>query len=312
MKTRLLHIAVVLLALVLFTRIFTACNSETEQNQETTPISCTDQAGRSITLENTPEKIVSLAPSNTEILFSLGLSDKIVGVSDYCNYPAAALDKPKVGGYSTADVERIVATETDIIFVTDMHVAEIVPALEDLGQTVVVIDPRTLDEVMESFILIGDITGAAGKATDIVKNMEARIKKITDKTASLAADQRPGVFYVMWHDPLMTVGGDTRINVLIETAGGVNLFEDTEGYPMIDLESLVAANPQVIIAGTGMGEGADAPFTFAKEEERLADTDARKNGQVYEINTDLTGRPSERIIDALELLAGMIHPELFK
>ena len=109
----------------------------------------------------------------------------------------------------------------------------------------------------------------------------------------------------------MTIGGDTRIHELIEKAGGTNLFEETTGYPIIDLETLVEANPQVIIAGTGMGEGAEAPFLFAKTEDRLEDTEARKNNRIYEINTDFVGRPTERMIDGLELMAEMIHPELF-
>jgi iron complex transport system substrate-binding protein len=312
MKTRLLHISLLLLVLVFSTGIFTACGTGTSEVNTSAPVSYVDQIGRSITLQGVPQRIVSLAPSNTEILFSLGLEDKIVGVSEYCDYPPAAKEKPNIGGYSTADVEKIVAAEPDVIFAEDMHVSEIVPALENLGQTVVVIDPRTLDEVMDSFKLIGDITGTSEKAAEIVDNLQARIKKITDKTSDLTTDQRPRVFYVMWHDPLMTVGSDTRINELIKIAGGVNLFEDTQGYPMIDLETLVDRNPQVLIAGTGMGEGADAPFTFIKTETRLAETDARKNGQVFEINTDLTGRPTERMIDALEQLAAMIHPELFQ
>jgi iron complex transport system substrate-binding protein len=99
---------------------------------------------------------------------------------------------------------------------------------------------------------------------------------------------------------------------MIEKAGGISLFNETEGYPMISLEALVDSNPQVIIAGTGMGEGADAPFTFALTEERLASSEARTNNRIYEINTDLTGRPSERLIDGFEQLAKMMHPDLFE
>ncbi|MBA7677878.1 Vitamin B12-binding protein [subsurface metagenome] len=116
----------------------------------------------------------------------------------------------------------------------------------------------------------------------------------------------------MWHDPLMTVGSDTRIHELIEKAGGVNIIQDIEGYPTISLEAVIQANPQVIIVGSGMGEGADLPFEFASTELRLKDVDARINNRVYEINTDLVGRPGPRIIDGLEQLAEFLHPELFK
>ena len=311
MKNLLWRAAVVLLSLVLASGLIISCTSAPKE-PKMTHIECTDQIGRLVTLEGIPERIVSLAPSNTEILFALGLGDKVVGVSDYCDYPAEAQEKPKVGGYSTADIERIVALEPDLILIEDFHKDEILPALEKLGQTVVMIDPRSLDEVLESFILIGDITGKTDEAESLVTEMAARIKAITDKTDKLSAEERPSVFYVMWHDPLMTVGIDTRIHELISKAGGVNVFQESEGYPMIDLEALVAANPQVIVAGTGMGEGAELPFTFAKTEERLEKVDARLNNRIYEVNTDHVGRPTPRMIEGLEQLAKFIHPEIFK
>ncbi|UCC18018.1 MAG: cobalamin-binding protein [Dehalococcoidales bacterium] len=311
MKKRLLWVVVFVSVLVLSTGVFAACSSSEAEEEKVTTIEVTDMIGRTVTLDGIPGKIVSLAPSNTEILYSLDLGDKIVVVSYFCNYPAAALEKPKVGGFSTADVEKIVATEPDVIFVSNMHVNEILPALEQLNQTVVVIDPRNLDQVLDSFTLIGKVTGTSTKASQIVKDLSERIEKITDKTTGLSAANRPRVFYVMWHDPLMTVGHDTRIHELIEKAGGTNIFADTEGYPTIELESLVEANPQVIIAGTGMGEGADAPFTFAKTESRLANSEARKTDMIYEINTDLVGRPTERMIDGFEQMAKIIHPDLF-
>jgi iron complex transport system substrate-binding protein len=311
MQKRFWHVMIFTMILVLSTSLVTACSSSETEEEKATTIEVVDMIGRTITMEDIPEKIISLAPSNTEILFSLGLGNKIVGVTEFCDYPEAAKEKPKVGGYSDANVEKILEMEPDVIFVTDIHVDEVLPALEKLGQTIVVIDPRNLDQLLDSFTLIGKVTGTEAKASQIVKDMSERIKKITDKTSGLAFSDRPRVFYVIWHEPLMTIGRDTRIHELIEKAGGTNLFEETTGYPIIDLETLVEANPQVIIAGTGMGEGAEAPFLFAKTEDRLEDTEARKNNRIYEINTDLVGRPTERMIDGLELMAEMIHPELF-
>jgi iron complex transport system substrate-binding protein len=312
MKKRFWQAVVVVMVLMLSAGVFTACNSSEPEEEKVTTIEVTDMIGRMVTLDGIPEKIVSLAPSNTEILFSLGLGDKIIGVSDYCDYPEAALEKPKIGGFSTSDVEKIVAAEPDLVLVTNIHVDEILPALEKLGQTVVVIDPKSLDEVLESFTLIGEITGTSSKASQIVKDLEKRVNAIKDKTGKLTADEKPRVFYVMWHDPLMTVGSDTRIHELIEAAGGINIYADTVGYPTVELETLVEANPQIIIAGTAMGEGEDAPFQFAKTEDRLESSEARTNDRIYKIDTDLVGRPSERMIDGLEQLAAMIHPELFE
>ena len=311
MKNKLWCMAIFCLILVLTSSLLGACTSETDEAAQY-PIEITDQIGRVVTLEKVPERIISLAPSNTEILFALGLGDRVVGVSDYCDYPEEAKEKTKVGGYSTSDIERIVALEPDLILIEDIHTGEILPALEKLDLTVVTIDPRTLDEVLESFTLIGEITGKSDEASRLVTEMRNRINAITNKTDNLPEEKRLRIFYVMWHDPLMTVGTNTRIHELIEKAGGVNIIQDTEGYPTISLEALIEANPQVIIAGSGMGEGADLPFQFASTEPRLENVDARINGRVYEINTDLVGRPTPRMIDGLEQLAEFIHPEIFK
>jgi iron complex transport system substrate-binding protein len=142
--------------------------------------------------------------------------------------------------------------------------------------------------------------------------MESRITAIINKTVSLPEDERPRVLYIVWHDPLMTVGPDTRIHQLIEAAGGTNIARNMdEGYPTISLEVVVLANPEIIIAGSGMGEGAYLPYEFALNEERLSDMEARLSGRIYEINTDLVGRPGPRIVDGLERVAEIIHPALF-
>jgi len=305
MKLKLSSICIVLASLLM------ACAPPTEE-VPTFPIEVTDQLGRVVRLEEIPERIVSLAPSNTEILFALGLGEKVIGVTEFCDYPAAAKEIDIIGGFNIIDIEKIVAIEPDLILATEIHQAEVLPALERLGLTVVTLDPRSLDEVLESITLVGEITGKQEEASRLVTEMSNRIRAITDKTVSLLDEQRPRVFYVMWHDPLMTVGTDTRIHELIEKAGGVNIIQDTEGYPMISLEVLIEANPQVIITGSGMGEGADLPFQFASTESRLKDVDARVNNRVYEINTDLVGRPTPRMIDGLEQLAEFIHPEIFK
>lgn len=315
MKNKLWYVLGLIFTLILSTGMIASCGTASDEpadKGESSTIEITDYMQRMVAIKKYPEKIVSLAPSNTEVLFALGLDEKIVGVSDYCDYPAAALDKPKIGGYSNSDVERIVALEPDLVLIEEFHTHEILPALEQLGLTVVTIDPRNLDQVLDSIELIGKITGTDDRASQIVKDMSSRIEAVREKTSGLTDEQRLRVFYVMWHDPLMTIGSGTLIQEMIEIAGGVNIFSNLDGYPTISLETLVEANPQVLIAGTGMGEGADAPFTFLKTEERLANTDARANNRVFEISTDLTGRPTERMIDGLELLAKMIHPELFK
>ena len=305
MKKRFCYVAIFIALLGLMV----ACTPPAE---ETVPSGgVTDQLGRTVELDGVPQRIVSLAPSNTEILFALGLGERVVGVTEYCNYPEAAKDKEAIGGFSTVDLERVVTLSPDLILATGMHEDEALPALENRGLTVFALDPTTLDEVMEAISLVGEITGKAEEAAGLVNDMKQRISAVTEKTDGLSQDQRPRVFFITWHGPLMTPGSETRHDELIQMAGGVNIARDLTGYADISLEAVVEANPEVIIAGVGMGAGEDLSAQFIRTEPRLEGTDARRNDRVYEIDTDLEGRPGPRIVDALEEFARFIHPELF-
>lgn len=304
MKPKLLGIVIILVSLLLST--VTGCRSQFQ------PGTFTDDLGREISIEGIPQRIISLAPSNTEILFALGLGDRVVGVTEFCNHPEAAIAKPKIGGFSTVDIERIVALEPDLILASSVHETKAIPVLEEVGLTVVALAPKTLDRVLANIVLVGEVTGRSQEATQLVTSLRKRIKAITDKTDSLPESQSPRVFYVLWHEPLMTVGSEARIHELIVKAGGINIAQDLTGdYPTISLEAVILANPQVIIAGSGHGTGEDSTFQFAKTERILEDTDARHNNRVYKIDADLPSRPGPRIVDALEELARLIHPEIF-
>lgn len=278
----------------------------TTVTETATTISITDDLGREVTIEGIPSKIVSLAPSNTEILYALGLEDKLVAVTELCNYPEDALSKEKVGGYGDVDIEKIVVINPDLILAEDLHKHEVIPALERLGFTVIALVPHNFQEVMDSIMLIGRITGVEEKAFQIVDDMSKKIKAITDETDKINQDEKPKVLYVIWHEPIMSVGSDTRIHELIEKAGGVNIAAVAgEGYPTLALEEIINTNPQVIMVND------DISLQFILNESRLAVVDAFINGQIYGINADLTNRPTPRIVEALELMAKMIHPEIF-
>ncbi|MDD5039020.1 MAG: cobalamin-binding protein [Dehalococcoidales bacterium] len=283
-----------------------------QTNTSSSPIEITDQLGRLVRLDKIPERIVSLAPSNTEILYALGLDEKVVGVTDYCNYPPEVKEKPGIGGFSTPDIERIVALAPDLILATSIHQKQVIPNLEQRGMTAFVLAPKTLDEVLEAITLVGKLTGKKNEASGLVAGMQTRIKAVTGKTASLPEAPKTTVFYVTWHDPLKTAGSGTLQDELIRMVGGVNIAGDLSGYPGISLEAVVLANPEVIIAGVGMGTGADAPLQFAQTDSRLRDTAARRNDRVYAMDVDIVGRTGPRIVDALEQFARYIHPELFE
>jgi iron complex transport system substrate-binding protein len=280
------------------------------ESPSTFAVQITDQSGKEVTIDKVPQRIISLAPSNTEILFALGLADRIVGVTEYCDYPSAAQEKPKIGGYSTVDLEMVVQLEPDIIFGTSMHEAETIPKLEEFGLTVVVINPENIEEVFKAITLIGNCTDRSQAASQLVTEMRNYFQAVVDKTGNLLLAERPAVFYVVRADPLYTAGSGTFINELIELAGGTNIFHSLSGYPSVSLEAVVQANPQVIVAGSSMGS-AESALAFLGTDNRLKNVDARINNRLYEIDANIVSRPGPRLTEALSQLANMIQPEIF-
>lgn len=320
MKSTLKKIGLICLLATLFPSLLVSCTATPESEPPATPESTpppptviTDQLGRTVTLETaTPQRIVSLAPSHTETLYALGLGNRVVARTDYCNYPPEAEEKPSIGGFSTPNIEEVVALDPDLVLATSIHEDKVIPQLEARGLTVVAMNPGTIDEVIESIALIGRVTGVEKEAASLLANMKSRMKAVTDKTGVLTEAQKPRVLYVVWHDPLMASGAGTLHDELIRTAGGINVAGNLSSYADISLEAVIAANPQVIIAGIGMGTGEDLPYQFITTDERLGETDARQDGRVYGVDTDLVGRPGPRIVEALEQFARFIHPEIFK
>jgi iron complex transport system substrate-binding protein len=297
----------ILLSLVLLTTV--GCTALPVAKTEY-PIEITDQLGRVVRLTKIPERIISLAPSNTEILFALGLADRVVAVTDYCNYPPEVKEKPSIGGFSTPNMEEIAALSPDLILVASYHQKTVIPYLEARGMTVFALAPKNVNEILQAITLTGEITGAEKKESQLVAEMSKRIKAITDQTNNLTEEQNPRVFYVTRSEPLYSVGSGNLIHELIVSAGGINVFQDLSGTITVGLEAVIQANPQVIITGSQMGEAVPA-LEFMKTDQRLRGIDARINSRIYEIDVDIISRPGPRLVDALEQLAKMIHPEIF-
>lgn len=288
---------------------------ETEGEKEelpSFPITVVDDAGRQVTIPRLPQRIVSLAPSNTEILFALGLGDRIVGVTDYCDYPEAAKAKPRVAGYSNPNIEKLVSLEPDLIVAESIHERMVVPALEKLGLTVFVTSATSLDTVLHDIEVIGKVTGKSRAATKLTGKLRARIDAVVSKTAALTSERRPRVLYVCWHAPIWTMGSETFIDDLIWKAGGSNVFtSDFKKSRAVSLEAVIVKNPQVILV-SGMGTSGDLIYSSIISEERLRSVDAIVNRRVYKISdANLIERPGPRIVDGLEEIAKYIHPELF-
>jgi iron complex transport system substrate-binding protein len=288
-----------------------ACDSS---SGEVTPslIEVTDQLGRTVAFQTTPERIISLAPSNTEVLFALGLGDQVVGTTDYCNSPPEVEGKPRIGGFSTPDLEKVVALSPDLVLAASIHEESVIPGFEDRGITVFALAPETLEEVIESIALVGRITGQELEALELVGNLEERMGAVTFRTAGISQAERPKVLYVTWHDPLMVAGSGTLIDGLIQKAGGINIADDLSEYQLIDLEVVLSRDPDVIIAGTGHGEAQALTLEWAETEPRLKETSARQHGRVHQVDADIASRPGPRIVDALEQFGEFLQPGLFK
>jgi iron complex transport system substrate-binding protein len=208
-------------------------------------------------------------------------------------------------------LEKIVDANPDLVLADSIQKNDTIPALEKLGITVYTMTPNNIDGIFNEIKALGQITGKTQAADNLVSSLKTRIQAVADKTAQLNDSQKPRVLFVTWHDPIWTAGSDTMIQYLINEAGGTNIASDLNGYATITLESVIERNPQVIVVMSSMG-AQSASLDFIKSNEQFQSTDAVKNGWVYEIDADIFGRTTPRIVDGLETLAKLVHPELFK
>jgi len=264
---------------------------------EQTPVDYVfDDLGRLVAINGTPQRIVSLAPSNTEILFALGLGDKVVGVTDLCDYPPEALEKEKVGRYDTPDVEKIVVLNPDLLLVAYGTTMDVINNLVGLGLTVFGIKTTDLDDLLNDIRTIGEITDKEVEAQALTSEMAVGIQAVTDQTEEL--EQMPKVFYLLWGgegSALWTAGSETFIHELIEKGGGVNICGNITGYPIISIEEVIARNPEVIITSSWPGV-----YEWAMNETALNATDARQNNRVFVCDDNLAQRPGPRLVKGLE------------
>ena len=269
------------------------------------PLVITDDAGREVTIERSPTRIVSIAPSNTEMLFALGLEERIAGVDSFSTYPPEAGQKPQVGSYLEPDLERVVAAAPDLILATEAHVGTVLPELEAVGLTTVVIEPTDLDEIFSGMQLVGTITGESSRAQHVVCELQARVEAVTD---AVAGAPRPRVFFELSPD-LYTAGPGSFVDDLIDRAGGVNVAAGAaEMWPQLSAEAVVAADPEVILLADH--EAGITPEQVAARP-GWQGMSAVEQGRIVSVTSDLVARPGPRVVDGLEEIAAALHPELF-
>jgi len=278
----------------------------------TYPITRTDDLGRDVTITEEPMTIVSLAPSNTEILFELGLGDKIIGVSDYCDYPAEVSGKTRVGGpwSSSINVETIVSLDPDFILAASINGENVVNTLEGFDLTVFGIESTDLDDLLNDITTIGELTNAEAAAATLTGNMQDSIDAVTDETSGIPEGDKPSVMHIMYHDPIWTAGDNTYINDLLVHAGGVNIFADLSGYASVGIETVIDRDPDVIIV-TAMGGTSSGTWDWVNTDPRLAEVSAIQNGRIYFAESNWLERAGPRIVLGLELVAEYLHPDIF-
>ncbi|MFT9849051.1 ABC transporter substrate-binding protein [Aneurinibacillus sp. REN35] len=279
---------------------------ETAQAPGKFPLTIKDGTGTEVTLEKKPERIVSIIPSTTEIAYAVGAGDKVVGVSNYDNYPEEVTKKEKVGDLKV-NMEKVVSLEPDLIL-ADTGNGEAVDALRKTGLPVVVMEAKNFDEIYTSIEMIGKATGNDAKAADVVNKMKADVEAVKKKVESVAEDKRPNVWVEV--DPsLFTAGTGTFIHDMITMSGGKNIAADLEGWKQLSEEKVLQRNPDVILNTYGYydKEGAEK----IKKRPKWQHVKAVQNGRVFAVDSDVVNRPGPRITEGLKEIAAELHPELF-
>ncbi|MFA4859745.1 ABC transporter substrate-binding protein [Methanoregula sp.] len=270
-----------------------------------------DDSGTVIVLNATPLRIVSLSPSNTEILAALGLADQIAGVTDVCDYPPAMKNKTRIGGYSAISIEKVAAARPDLVLASDLTPKETVGRLRDLGLTVAVIAPRNTDHMIRNLLLVGTLTGTERRAGELAASLSDRVAAVRPCPS---ATGRPTVAHVVWHSPFYVSGNDTLQNDVITMTGGENAFASMNRWGTVSLEEFLAKNPDIILVNGGGGMDAsqkDVILEAFMNNPQYSSLSAVKNKRVYAVDADIISRPAPRIVDAIETVAQLIHPECF-
>ncbi len=272
------------------------------QQQAAFPVTLTDDAGRQVTIAKKPERIVSLAPANTEIVYALGALDRVVGVTTFDDYPPEASTIAKVGDFMNPNMEAIAAAKPDLVLATGGVQAETIAKLEDTGAVVLAVDPQSLEGVYKAIEMVGKAIGEPAKAAEVVQGMKDELETIQS-----AIEEAPvRCFIEIAQEPLYTAGPGTFINDLIDQAGGENVVTQ-EGYVAYSLEQLLKDDPDVYLATKGsMSDPADI-----EKRPGYSALAAVKAKRVFVLDDNLVSRPGPRCIQGIRQIAEALHPDAF-
>ena len=270
-------------------------------SKTTYPLTIKDATGTAVTLDKAPERIISITPSETEMLFALGVGDKIVAVDNYSDFPDATKSKPKIGDMSL-NVEALLAQKPDIVFANSSVSKKQVDQLRALNVKVFGSDPKTIDEVIDRVELYGKLLNKADEAKKVTDTMKAERQKVLDAVKGVSTKK----VYIEF-SPGYTIGSGVFMHDLIMMAGGVNIMADQKDYIKVDPEAIIKANPDVIL----YAQGAVTPEELKKRPgwDKIA---AIMNGKLYAIDDNLLSRVSPRITKALIEIGKAIQPDKVK
>lgn len=319
-KKYILSAAIIIATIIISSSAYIYLQGQTNSQPETF-YNLVDDSGYVTNLDHLPDRIISLAPSTTEVVFALGLDQKVVGVSEYCDYPYdfqqwfAAGNMTSIGDFSAPNMEVISSLEPDLILSTGGVQEEFVGTLRNLGHKVLVLNPTSINGVLQNIELVGNATGKVAEAKTLTDNISSRINAVVDKVAN--QPDKPTVYYEVWYDAtsLWTAGSAAWQNEIIKTAGGINIFEDQQlDYLQSSSEAVVSRNPDIILLPQeGMGFG--APFwgslDAVKARPGWSTISAVQNDMLIEVDSNTIARAGPRVIDIIEDLAKVFHPDLF-
>jgi len=267
------------------------------------PVSITDDASRTVEIAAKPQRIVSLAPANTEILFAIGAGDRVVGVTSYDDYPAEVADIAKVGDFTGPNLEAVAAAKPDLVVATTGVQADVITKLEELGATVIAFDPATLDGLYEDITELGQATGEVEGARQVVDTMKTDVEQIE---AAVRGAEPVTAFVEIGQNPLFTVGSGTLIDELVTIAGGTNIVAEP-GYVPYSAEQLVKADPEVYMAT----KGSMSDPSQLEQRAGFGDLSAVKNSRVVILEDNYVSRPGPRAVLGLKQIAEALHPQAF-
>lgn len=268
----------------------------------------TDETGRLVKIPQPVRRIVSLAPSLTETLYALRLQDRLVGDTDYCDYPPDATKKHKVGGATNPNMEEIAALKPDVVLVVkSLNRLETVRALEQLGIPVYATDPHTMNDVIGSMKKLSEVLGAESAGAALDQKLESKLAGIRERLSGVPVKR---VMFVVWADPLISVGRKTFIADVLERAGAISVVDSKQDWPKYSLEEAVKLQPEYLVFASNHSEDVKNDVEALALKPGWSMMGAIKQRKIAVVS-DAINRPGPRIVDAVEELARQLHPEVF-